>query len=114
MRMLRRSRPERAVSRSDPRSDAGDSRLKYSLTRPISGRCGFSTSCGLCRGAKFRTAFRTDMHEDSVASPVMAEEAAKGIRLPPCPAILTKLLREMRADDPNFRNIAKLISTDVS
>jgi HD-like signal output (HDOD) protein len=54
------------------------------------------------------------MHEDSVASPVMAEEAAKGIRLPPCPAILTKLLREMRADDPNFRNIAKLISTDVS
>ncbi len=54
------------------------------------------------------------MHHDSVASPLMAEEAAKGIRLPPCPATLTKLLREMRDDEPDFVKIAKLISTDVS
>jgi HD-like signal output (HDOD) protein len=54
------------------------------------------------------------MHDDSVASPLGAEEAAKGIRLPPCPATLTKLLREMRGEDPNFKSIAKLISTDVS
>jgi HD-like signal output (HDOD) protein len=54
------------------------------------------------------------MQDDSAASPLMAEEAAKGIRLPPCPATLTKLLREMRADEPDFVKIAKLISTDVS
>jgi HD-like signal output (HDOD) protein len=55
------------------------------------------------------------MHENSAASPPLtAEQAAKGIRLPPCPATLTKLLREMRGDEPNFKSIAKLISTDVS
>jgi HD-like signal output (HDOD) protein len=54
------------------------------------------------------------MHDDSAALSATAEEAAKGIRLPPCPATLTKLLREMRDDEPDFVKIAKLISTDVS
>jgi HD-like signal output (HDOD) protein len=54
------------------------------------------------------------MHDDTAASPLLAEKAAKGIRLPPCPATLTKLLREMRHDEPDFVKIAKLISTDVS
>jgi HD-like signal output (HDOD) protein len=54
------------------------------------------------------------MPDDTAASPLLAEEAAKGIRLPPCPATLTKLLRELRDDEPDFVKIAKLISTDVS
>jgi HD-like signal output (HDOD) protein len=43
-----------------------------------------------------------------------AEEAVKKIRLPSCPMILTRLLREMRADEPDFVQVAKLISSDVS
>jgi HD-like signal output (HDOD) protein len=43
-----------------------------------------------------------------------AEEAVKKIRLPSCPMILTRLLREMRADEPDFVQVAKLISGDVS
>jgi HD-like signal output (HDOD) protein len=54
------------------------------------------------------------MQDERAASPHTTEEAAKGIRLPPCPGTLTKLLREMRDDDPDFVKIAKLISTDVS
>jgi HD-like signal output (HDOD) protein len=54
------------------------------------------------------------MHHDRAALSTLPEEAAKGIRLPPCPATLTKLLREMRDDEPDFVKIAKLISTDVS
>ncbi len=42
-----------------------------------------------------------------------AEEAIRTIGIPPCPMILTGVVREMRADDPNFRRIASLISSDV-
>jgi HD-like signal output (HDOD) protein len=42
------------------------------------------------------------------------EETAKNIHLPPCPAILTRLLREMRAEEPDFVKVAKLIGSDVS
>ncbi len=36
------------------------------------------------------------------------------IEIPPCPAILTKLLREARADEPDFRRIGQLIGSDVA
>ena len=43
-----------------------------------------------------------------------AEQIVKDIGIPPCPAILTKLMKEMRGDDPDFVKLGKLISGDVS
>jgi len=42
-----------------------------------------------------------------------AERMVKEIGIPPCPTILTQMLREMRADDPDFNRIGKLIAGDV-
>ncbi len=49
----------------------------------------------------------------SAAPRADTEESLKKIRLPSCPVILTRLLREMRADEPDFSVVAKLISSDV-
>jgi len=43
-----------------------------------------------------------------------AEGVARSIGFPPCPAILTKLVRETRNDDPDFAKLGELISGDVS
>ena len=43
-----------------------------------------------------------------------ADEAVREIGIPPCPAILTKLLRETRTDEPDFRRIGQLIGGDVA
>jgi HD-like signal output (HDOD) protein len=43
-----------------------------------------------------------------------AEQIIKDIGIPPCPAILTKLMREMREDEPDFIKLGKLIGGDVS
>ena len=43
-----------------------------------------------------------------------AEQIVKDIGIPPCPAILTKLMQEMREDEPDFKRIGKLIGGDVS
>ena len=43
-----------------------------------------------------------------------AEQIVREIGLPPCPMILTKLMQEMRSDDPDFGKLGKLISGDVS
>jgi HD-like signal output (HDOD) protein len=51
---------------------------------------------------------------DAMAAPrADPEESLKKIRLPSCPVILTRLLREMRADEPDFIVVGKLISSDV-
>lgn len=42
------------------------------------------------------------------------EEAVKNIGIPPCPAILTKLLREMREDEPDLNKVGELIGSDLS
>jgi len=42
-----------------------------------------------------------------------ADALVKEIGIPPCPAILTKLLRETRADDPDVRIVGRLVSGDV-
>lgn len=42
-----------------------------------------------------------------------AAAAVRGIGIPPCPAILTGVMREMRAAEPNFRRVGALIETDV-
>lgn len=42
-----------------------------------------------------------------------AERIVHDIGIPPCPAILTELVREMRQDDVDFPKIGKLISRDV-
>jgi len=42
-----------------------------------------------------------------------AERIVKEIGIPPCPAILTRLIKEMREDEPDFARIAKLIGADV-
>ena len=43
-----------------------------------------------------------------------AEEIINDIGIPPCPGILTTLMREMRGDDPDFNKLGKLIGSDVS
>lgn len=43
-----------------------------------------------------------------------AEQIVRDIGIPPCPAILTKLMQEMRGDEPDFGRIGKLIGGDVS
>ena len=43
-----------------------------------------------------------------------ADQVVKEIGIPPCPAILTKLLRETRDDEPDFRRIARLVGGDVA
>lgn len=42
-----------------------------------------------------------------------AEDAVRTIGIPPCPMILTGVVREMRTEDPNLRRIASLIGSDV-
>ncbi len=43
-----------------------------------------------------------------------ADQIVQEIGIPPCPATLTRLLRETRADIPDFRRIGQLISGDVA
>jgi len=42
-----------------------------------------------------------------------AERIVRELGIPPCPTILTRLMAEMRQDEPDFRKIAALISSDV-
>jgi HD-like signal output (HDOD) protein len=42
-----------------------------------------------------------------------ADRIVREIGIPPCPAILTKLLKEMREDEPDYNKASKLIATDV-
>ena len=43
-----------------------------------------------------------------------AEDALTRIGLPPCPAVLAGVVREMRNDDPDFEKLNRLISGDVT
>ena len=43
-----------------------------------------------------------------------AEGIARSIGIPPCPAILTKLVREARSDDPDFNRLGDLVGSDIS
>jgi HD-like signal output (HDOD) protein len=43
-----------------------------------------------------------------------AEQIVKDIGIPPCPMILTKLMQEMRSDEPDFGKLGKMIGGDVS
>lgn len=42
-----------------------------------------------------------------------ADKIVRELGIPPCPAILTKLLKEVREDEPDYNKASKLISTDV-
>lgn len=43
-----------------------------------------------------------------------AQKLAQSAHIPPCPAILTKLIRETRAEEPDFRKVTQLVSGDVA
>jgi HD-like signal output (HDOD) protein len=43
-----------------------------------------------------------------------AEGITRNVTIPPCPSILTKLLRETRSDEPDFRRVGQLIGGDVA
>jgi HD-like signal output (HDOD) protein len=43
-----------------------------------------------------------------------AERMTCDVAIPPCPSILTKLLRETRSDEPDFRRVGQLIGRDVA
>ncbi len=43
-----------------------------------------------------------------------AEQVLSGICIPPCPAILTKLMQALRGEEPDFGKISQLISEDAS
>lgn len=59
------------------------------------------------------TGRKNEMQQDLALIDQEAEQLVKSIGIPPCPAILTSLVREMRSDDPDFNRMAKLISSDV-
>jgi HD-like signal output (HDOD) protein len=53
------------------------------------------------------------MIQDFAALDREAEQIVKDIGIPPCPAILTRLLREMREDEPDMQKTGTLIGSDV-
>lgn len=54
------------------------------------------------------------MQHDLAVIDQEAEKIVKSINIPPCPAILTTLVREMRSHDPDFTRLGKLIGGDVA
>jgi HD-like signal output (HDOD) protein len=42
------------------------------------------------------------------------ERMTRDVVIPPCPSILTKLLRETRSEEPDFRRVGRLIGNDVA
>lgn len=54
------------------------------------------------------------MNTDNETLDRNADQIVKEIGIPPCPAILTKLLREARADEPDFRRVGQLVAGDVA
>ena len=54
------------------------------------------------------------MNADNSTLDRNADQIVKEIGIPPCPAILTKLLRETRADEPDFRRVGQLVGGDVA
>jgi HD-like signal output (HDOD) protein len=54
------------------------------------------------------------MNADTEALDRNADQIVQEIGIPPCPAILTKLLRETRTDEPDFRRVGQLIGVDVA
>ncbi len=45
---------------------------------------------------------------------LQAEKAVRSVGIPPRPAILTRLVRDLRADDPDFAQIGELIAGDAA
>ena len=43
-----------------------------------------------------------------------AERVVREVGIPPCPAILTSVVREMRRDEPDMRKLAELLGSDVA
>jgi HD-like signal output (HDOD) protein len=54
------------------------------------------------------------MSTDSDTLDRNADQIVGEIGIPPCPAILTKLLRETRAEEPDFRRVGQFIGGDVA
>lgn len=54
------------------------------------------------------------MNTDSETLDRNADEIVRDIGIPPCPAILTKLLRAARAEEPDFRRVGQLVGGDVA
>lgn len=54
------------------------------------------------------------MDQNTTVTDREAENILSGICIPPCPAILTKLMKEMRGEDANFNKISDLITEDAS
>jgi len=54
------------------------------------------------------------MNDVHAGLPPVNHPAAAKVRIPPCPAILTRLLREVRAEEPDFRRVGQLIGADVA
>ncbi len=43
-----------------------------------------------------------------------AKQVVRDLDIPPCPEILTRLLAEMRKDEPDYRTVSNMVSEDVS
>ncbi len=54
------------------------------------------------------------MERDAAIIDGAAQHMLADICIPPCPAILTRLIQETRADEPDFPRIGKLIGGDAS
>ena len=54
------------------------------------------------------------MEQELTIPDLEAAQIVRDLNIPPCPEVLTKLLREMRNDEPDYMMISNLISGDVS
>lgn len=54
------------------------------------------------------------MEQDLTIRDHDAEQVVRDLGIPPCPEILTKLLGEMRKDEPDYIMVSNLVSGDVS
>ena len=52
------------------------------------------------------------MHSHAVELPPQAERIVADSGIPPCPAVLAKLVREARSDEPDFARIEGLVTSD--
>ena len=54
------------------------------------------------------------MEQNAVRLDQEADRIVREIGIPPCPAILTKLLKEVREENPDYNKASKLVGSDVS
>lgn len=54
-----------------------------------------------------------DQQRDAASTEALLAQTLAGIEIPPRPALLDRVMAEMQSDDPDFRELARIITADV-